>query len=375
MLTGCEKDDDPTSVSLRSITREKFDYKGGLASAIVDAGGRDVTAESSESWCRTAVIGSIVNFNVLAYTGSEERSATVTVKAEGLKPLLINVVQDKFRGLVVVPSTLIFSDTDRTLSVAVTCSGVYDVKLTENPNNAFSFSKSEDGASVSFTSNKASSRVEVKGRAEFTPEEGDPVIVTLIQPKKSTYDFLLGTWNVTKTDIFAGASRISRRSHSPPRKINIRTRSPSTIRTQGLSLYGGVRRWQSGHSDRSGTGFSGTKFYTLHFNGPNNGQGNYIWSQAGVVAWAAEPVFDENAGTIQLVFSDNGQGNGRGGQDALFLGEQRPVLVVYRAALFNQRTGTFQKLLTDSECSGRAATFADRGPACAPEPRISMTDQ
>ena len=58
-------------------------------------------------------------------------------------------------------------------------------------------------------------------------------------------------------------------------------------------------------------GFSGTKFYTLHFNGPNNGQGNYIWSQAGVVAWAAEPVFDENAGTIQLVFSDNGQGNGR----------------------------------------------------------------
>ena len=140
LLTGCEKDDDPTSVSLRSITREKFDYKGGLASAIVDAGGRDVTAESSESWCRTAVIGSIVNFNVLAYTGSEERSATVTVKAEGLKPLLINVVQDKFRGLVVVPSTLIFSDTDRTLSVAVTCSGVYDVKLTENPNNAFSFS-------------------------------------------------------------------------------------------------------------------------------------------------------------------------------------------------------------------------------------------
>ena len=58
LLTGCEKDDDPTSVSLRSITREKFDYKGGLASAIVDAGGRDVTAESSESWCRTAVIGS-----------------------------------------------------------------------------------------------------------------------------------------------------------------------------------------------------------------------------------------------------------------------------------------------------------------------------
>ena len=58
-------------------------------------------------------------------------------------------------------------------------------------------------------------------------------------------------------------------------------------------------------------GFSGTKFYTLHFNGPNNGQGNYIWSQAGVVAWAAEPVFDENASTIQLVFSDNGQGNGR----------------------------------------------------------------
>ena len=205
MLTGCEKDDDPTSVSLRSITREKFDYKGGLASAVVDAGGRNITAESSETWCRTAVIGSTVNLNVLAYTGDRERTATVTVKAEGLAPLLISVVQDKFRGLVVTPTTLIFSDTDRTLSAAVTCSGTYEVKLTENPNEAFSFSKSEDGTSISFTSNKASSRVEVKGRAELTPEEGEPVIITLIQPKKSTYDFLLGTWNVTKTDILAGS--------------------------------------------------------------------------------------------------------------------------------------------------------------------------
>ena len=252
------------------------------------------------------------DFNVLAYTGSEERSATVTVKAEGLKPLLINVVQDKFRGLVVVPSTLIFSDTDRTLSVAVTCSGVYDVKLTENPNNAFSFSKSEDGASVSFTSNKASSRVEVKGRAEFTPEEGDPVIVTLIQPKKSTYDFLLGTWNVTKTDIFAGSIQnlssvtFSAKENQYSYKV--------TINDPALKDYPFTAEFADGKvviQTGQELGFSGTKFYTLHFNGPNNGQGNYIWSQAGVVAWAAEPVFDENAGTIQLVFSDNGQGNGR----------------------------------------------------------------
>lgn len=215
-------------------------------------------------------------------------------------------------GLVVVPSTLIFSDTDRTLSVAVTCSGVYDVKLTENPNNAFSFSKSEDGASVSFTSNKASSRVEVKGRAEFTPEEGDPVIVTLIQPKKSTYDFLLGTWNVTKTDIFAGSIQnlssvtFSAKENQYSYKV--------TINDPALKDYPFTAEFADGKvviQTGQELGFSGTKFYTLHFNGPNNGQGNYIWSQAGVVAWAAEPVFDENAGTIQLVFSDNGQGNGR----------------------------------------------------------------
>ena len=312
MLTGCEKDDDPTSVSLRSITREKFDYKGGLASAVVDAGGRDVTAESSESWCRTAVIGSTVNFNVLAYTGDQERSATVTVKAEGLKSLLIKVVQDKFRGLVVVPSTLIFSDTDRTLSVAVTCSGGYDVKFTENPNNAFSFLKSEDGTSVSFISNRASSRVEVKGRAEFTPEEGDPVIVTLIQPKKSTYDFLLGTWNVTKTDILAGSiqnlSSITFAAKENQYSYKV------TINDPALKDYPFTAEFTDGKvviQTGQELGFSGTKFYTLHFNGPNNGQGNYIWSQAGVVAWAAEPLFDENASTIQLVFRDNGQGNGR----------------------------------------------------------------
>lgn len=312
MLTGCEKDDDPTSVSLRSITREKFDYKGGLASAVVDAGGRNITAESSETWCRTAVIGSTVNLNVLAYTGDRERTATVTVKAEGLAPLLISVVQDKFRGLVVTPTTLIFSDTDRTLSAAVTCSGTYEVKLTENPNDAFSFSKSEDGTSISFTSNKASSRVEVKGRAELTPEEGEPVIITLIQPKKSTYDFLLGTWNVTKTDILAGSIQnlssitFAVRENQYSYKV--------TINDPALKDYPFTAEFADGKvviQTGQELGSSGTKFYTLHFNGSQNGQGNYIWSQAGVVAWAAEPVFDESTGTIQLVFGDNGQGNGK----------------------------------------------------------------
>ena len=55
LLTGCEKDDDPTSVSLRSITREKFDYKGGLASAIVDAGGRDVPSSMAVMLCSDRV--------------------------------------------------------------------------------------------------------------------------------------------------------------------------------------------------------------------------------------------------------------------------------------------------------------------------------
>ena len=187
--------------------------------------------------------------------------------------MLINVVQDKFRGLVVVPSTLIFSDTDRTLSVAVTCSGVYDVKLTENPNNAFSFSKSEDGASVSFTSNKASSRVEVKGRAEFTPEEGDPVIVTLIQPKKSTYDFLLGTWNVTKTDIFAGSIQnlssvtFSAKENQYSYKV--------TINDPALKDYPFTAEFADGKvviQTGQELGFSGTKFYTLHFNGRITGK-------------------------------------------------------------------------------------------------------
>lgn len=313
MLTGCEKDDDPTSVSLRSITREKFDYKGGLASAVVDAGGRDVTAESSESWCRTAVIGSTVNLNVLSYTGDRERTATVTVKAEGLSPLLIDVVQDKFRGLVVTPTTLIFSDTDRTLSAAVTCSGTYDVKLTENPNDAFSYTKNEDGTSISFTSNKASSRVEVKGRAELTPEEGEPVIITLIQPKKSTYDFLLGTWNVTKSEILEGSSISNLSSVTFSVKEN-QYSYKVTVNDPALKDYPFTAEFADGKvviQTGQELGFSGTKFYTLHFNGPNNGQGNYIWSQAGVVAWAAEPVFDENTNTIQLVFSDNGQGNGR----------------------------------------------------------------
>ncbi len=138
------------------------------------------------------------------------------------------------------------------------------------------------------------------------------MIVTLIQPKKSTYDFLLGTWNVTKTDILAGSiqnlSSITFAAKENQYSYKV------TINDPALKDYPFTAEFTDGKvviQTGQELGFSGTKFYTLHFNGPNNGQGNYIWSQAGVVAWAAEPLFDENASTIQLVFSDNGQGNGR----------------------------------------------------------------
>ncbi len=147
-----------------------------------------------------------------------------------------------------------------------------------------------------------------EGARGFTPERGDPVIVAPYNLKR---DFLLGVER-NQNRYFCRGIRISRRSHSPPRKINIRTRSPSTIRTQGLSFLRRVRhRWQKWSFRPVRNWVFGEQSSTLHFNGPNNGQGNYIWSQGGRGRLGGNLSSMKNAGTIQLVFSDNGQGNGR----------------------------------------------------------------
>ena len=68
-----------------------------------------------------------VLFNVIAYTGKEDRTATITVESGALMPLQMQITQTRFEGLIVTPTTLLFSNEQRTLSCTVMASADYEV--------------------------------------------------------------------------------------------------------------------------------------------------------------------------------------------------------------------------------------------------------
>jgi hypothetical protein len=310
LFAGCEKKEVVTAVTLSSITRQTFDYKGGLASATVSTGGAAITAESDSEWCRVAVLGQSVNFNVAAFTQTTDRAAIVTVTAEGLTPLIINIEQTRFAGLIVSPTTLIFSTVEvAPLTLDVTASGSYDVELTENPGGAFSFEKTVSG--VTFTANIAPGARETRGRAVLTPSEGEAVIVTLIMPEKSLYDKLLGGWSVTNNSDPEGlvvpfVFEINEEQVSYKVYLDQPDLGPSV---PFIAEYmDGKVLIQTGQEMGTKIVNGQTKYVSLHFNGTVDGSGSYIFSQARRVAWAATPLFNDENGTVRLAFEDSGQG-------------------------------------------------------------------
>lgn len=316
LMVGCEKTDDVTAVTLNSITKETFDYKGGLASAVVDAGGARLKAESDQEWCKVAVFGTAVSFNVSSFTEGQDRMAVITVSSDGLTPLTINITQTRFAGLIVVPTSIIFSNIVRSIPIEVTASAEYSVSFSENPDDAFSYEKTETG--VTFTSNKAAGEFDVAGRAVLTPTEGDKVIISLTQPKKSIYNMMLGTWSVINNDADWGEKLL------PPTTFTFSMKEEDFTYNVHIdnSFFGPDNCFiadfkdgevviqsgqQMGTMDVGGT----TMYLNLHFNGTQGGSGNYIFSGPGSVAWGATPEFNESLGTVSLDFADNGQGQGR----------------------------------------------------------------
>ncbi|MDE6779299.1 MAG: hypothetical protein K2J51_07535 [Alistipes sp.] len=301
LLFGCEKDDTPAEVRLKSITQDTFTYRGGLGSAVVETGGATVSATSSEpDWCRVQVLESTVLFNIISYTGEEDRSAVITIEAGNLTPMTLRITQTRFFGLVVMPTTLIFSDTERTLSVEVSASEDYEVRFSENPNNTFGFTKEISG--VTFTANKAPGRTDVSGRAVLTPTDGgDPVIVSLLLPQRTVYDYLVGTWEAS-----SGGYSFTFTKKEEQQSYNIVINHPSLGADYPITgeFVNGKVQIQCGQE----LGFNGSKYISLHYNGPINGQGTYIFTGKNAVAWGAEPEFNEAAKTIKLHLADNGQG-------------------------------------------------------------------
>lgn len=81
---SCSKDNSVTEIELKSVSPVSFNAEGGFGTAVVEAGGLALKAESSApDWLRVNVAGSSVLFNVFSYTGDTERTADITISAEG----------------------------------------------------------------------------------------------------------------------------------------------------------------------------------------------------------------------------------------------------------------------------------------------------
>ena len=322
-FTACTKDgdgDSVTSITLGTPSQTAFDYKGGLGSVEVYAGSKSVTAESSApDWCRVTVFDNkSVAFNI--YQNSDpnnERSATITVKAEGLPSVHFDVTQDRLRGIIVTPSVLNFTSDQLTRSVEVLSSGDYTIVSDVNPDETFTWSKSANGRSVTFSSQDPGFYV-VEGRVSLVPEEGEgePVTITLLLEKMSTYDLLLGEWEVTTTD----DEKLTRVIFTE--KVWGYTYN---VYLQGIPQVGdnypvtmeyidGKVYLPTGQS----LGFDGTYYYTLHFNGRNSGSGWNTWTAPGACSWVSDVNVDELTRKITLSFADSSGGYGYQAEDLTF---------------------------------------------------------
>ncbi len=305
----------PEALELKSVSASTFTCAGGVGT--IEVNRKDVTVESSEpEWLKVQVFESVILFNVWSNSATEGRSGKITVYAEGSPDLEVTVSQDPFKGLNVTPSSLTFSDSARELSVAVVASGEFTIEFTENPDELFSY-KIENEHLVVFSTAKPQGREAVSGRAVITPADGgDPAVISLYMPKKSVYDYLLGTWEVTNNTNASG--------HTYPMTFKVKESQSSYyvhVDAPGLKAFPFVAEFINGNvkiSTGQEMGNDGTTYYNLHFNGPMNGEGNYILMSPGIVAVEAVPVFNDATGKISLSFADNGQGKAYVARDMVF---------------------------------------------------------
>ena len=156
-ISGCRNDalEEAVSFSIGEPTRTEFTFQAGLGSVSLQVSGSvSVTAESSApEWCRVAVYdNSTVVYNVDTNRSEESRSATVTISADGFPSESFDIIQGPLAGLVVTPTELTFSDDETEISIEVIAACEYDIVEVENPDNTFSWEKSQDGSVITFSS-------------------------------------------------------------------------------------------------------------------------------------------------------------------------------------------------------------------------------
>lgn len=310
---ACSKQSSPEALELKSVSAETFTSNGGVGT--IEVNRKDIQVESTQpEWLKVSVFESTILFNVWSNSSDQERTGSVLIRAEGSPDLSVTVSQAAFHGINVTPTSLTFSDTQQEQSVAVVASGEFSVEFTENPSEVFSYEVVNNNL-VKFSVSKAQGRENIAGRAIISlADESESAVISLYLPKKSVYDYLLGTWEVTNN---SAASRY-------PMTFKIKESQSSYfvyLDAPGIKDFPFVAEFINGNvkiNTAQEMGNDGVTYYNMHFNGPINGQGTYIFNSPGRVAVEAVPVFDEATGKISLTFTDNGQGMGSVARDMVF---------------------------------------------------------
>ena len=310
---ACSKQSSPEALELKSVSAETFTSNGGVGT--IEVNRKDIQVESTQpDWLKVSVFESTILFNVWSNSSAQERTGSVLIRAEGSPDLSVTVSQAAFHGINVTPTSLTFSDTQQEQSVAVVASGEFSIEFTENPSEVFSYEVINNNL-VKFSVSKAQGRENIAGRAIISlADESESAVISLYLPKKSVYDYLLGTWEVTNN---SAASRY-------PMTFKIKESQSSYfvyLDAPGIKDFPFVAEFINGNvkiNTAQEMGNDGVTYYNMHFNGPINGQGTYIFNSPGRVAVEAVPVFDEATGKISLTFTDNGQGMGSVARDMVF---------------------------------------------------------
>lgn len=305
LLLGCSKTEVRDSIEIVSVSETSFSSEGGLGTIWTSTGGIAVEAVSSApQWLTVSTVREKVLFKILPNDSPEERKGIISIKAGELKGASVEISQQAYSGLRLSCTNVDFTEDIRQAEVKVNCSCEYGIAFSENPDNCFDCVKTAEGLVLS--SSKGPGRQAVTGRLYITPE--DPLIpsaaVTLRLREKSVYDYMVGTWTATASD----EGQIQKFTFSRKKDQYSFNVEIDHSKTAGLPF---TADWVDGKvrilsGQECGYNPEQNKYLSLHYNGTKNGSGWYILQTAGLVAWDAEPVFDENAGSIELTFGDSG---------------------------------------------------------------------
>ena len=189
LVSSCEKD---PFLSLKSPNTITFSEQGGTQ-IVSFTTNRDWTVSSSESWCLVSPSSGLKSEGELSFsvacapnTTFDSRSATVTIRAEGLMESMM-VTQDTNTGILIDKSTYDLDNTAHVIEIGIRATVEYSVVIEDCAKSWLSISKtkalSSDKLELSVAAND--SYDEREGRVIVKQNGGDLSQTILVRQGQS----------------------------------------------------------------------------------------------------------------------------------------------------------------------------------------------